>query len=652
MLKPNHCHMSQPRSISISKGDMALILGRYKSLHFVRLPEGESLQPGEVVHFTHHLGGGLYYSIPVIITHSTRETSNSPLSRIEEWQAGRISAKPKPAPSTIVSEKRMRRIMPNMAARIAKQILSRFETPLPAEVFAADIAGDKSTHPISRFSFALMLTPDQAHPLPDLYRRFKTAHDKLVPDICHAHAYSFSNHGHNGELLDVPEKSMQWAMRHLANHHTPLSLESILRRLRAPYEHLSQLNQAINSSRPLSVPAPEADGLNRLLAGLHPIPCSLDTGSLAVMGQLKRIAVRTPLPQSHHSNTLTAVLHATGQGNSPSAFRRDFQVPIEISTSPEHTQLFSSADVTPTHAREHGFATIADMRHAIGLSHGETCDIISYPFQLARAESLPLDSDREGKRLVKLANDARNAISTNNGDTSARRRAERYLNTLQPETRALAWASITPPDQHTEEMAAVAELPAMNKKGTRQLPNDVRKDPNRKRKKSAQPAAEPSTTLHGFEGLATALAQKYPAPSPQPSPPTTTLSPRKAPVVTAANGTALSPVITTPEEPALELLAPTHIHREGITPDGTTKPIAPITTARAALPEEARAEHIARAREAKKPRDKKPPRGQGEDRTRERRTERRADHQWVNRIRTGNIDASLGDEFPSPKRER
>lgn len=625
------------RSIAVSSGDMALILGGYKSLHFMRLAEGESLPAGEVVHFTHTLEGGTHFSIPVTITSSSPERSNSPLSYLDEWKSGRISATQKRSFSPEVSEKRWTKIKPTLASRIARQFLSRFETPLPTELFAADIAGTDSAHPIQRFSFALKLTPDASYSLSELYRRFKTAHDILAPRITYAHRYQFSNHGHNGELLSPPEASELSAMRHLASHHTPVHLPRVLARLKEPYELLSQLNRAINASQPIHVPAPDPDGINKALAGLPSIPCSLDTGSLAVMGLTKRIAVRNPLPHPEAtSSTRTAVLYATGHGNAIASQLRNFQVPITIDMAPEHMHIFSSATIDKSIAKQHGYANIRDMRASIGLNPDEICDIISYPFTLARPESLPLDSDRTGKHRIQQEHAAR-TIVTRSG-TSEQKRLQRYIDTLPDRERFFALANITPPKAHTPEMSEAAGPAPRNKKGTRQLPNDViakRKAAPHKRK------AEPTTTLlHGFDGLAAALEEKTAsAPAPRPEPKPAKHVPRYAPSKPIVTEAGISPLFTTPDEIAANALGTNDIHREGIDANGVPHANAPIMPKHKTLDDTERADHIEQARAAKKPRDKD--KHAAETRVRDNRTHRRS---FAQTLRSAQNDPAIRSE--------
>lgn len=600
-----------PREITLSSGEMALVLGGYKTLHFARVPEAQDFTPGETIHFTHHMPGGSHFSIPVVVTEATPERSNSPLTYLDEWKAGRISAARKKTFSPDVSPQRWNKIEHNLAARLAKQILSRFETPLPTEIYASDIAGDASSHPITRFSFALKLMPEETYPLQELRRRFKTAHDILAPRVEYAHHYQFSNHGHNGELLATPETSELWAMRYLATHHTPVHLQQVLARLRAPYEHLSQLNQAINETRPHYIPAPDPDGVNKALAGLPSIPCSLDTGSLAVMGVINRIAVRNPLPVARGQSSVTASLYAVRNGSSIASQRHNFQVPVEIDTTPASTRIFSSASIDKTIAREHGFANARDMQIAIGLKHGESCDIISYPFSLARAESLPLDSDRAGKHRVQQEQAARTVINT--PKTPEHNRIDRYLGSLPEQDRFFALANITPPKDRTPPMSAAAEPVAMNKKGTRQLPNDViasRKQlprPPRPRSKE-EPAA---TTLRGFGELAAAIEQKAAqAAALQPAAPLAPERRKKArakPMQDQPKEAGISPIFTTPDELAVEALSTNESRREGLDNDGMPVKTARIVPKRKALEGDARDDHIARARAAKKPKDPRLP---------------------------------------------
>lgn len=572
---------------------------------------------GEVVHFTHRLEGGTYFSIPVTITASSLESSNSPLNYIDEWKSGRLSAKERKPFSATVSEQRWEKIKTTLASRIARQFLSRFETPLPNELFAADIAGTDSVHPIQRFSFELKLTPEASYPLPELYRRFKTAHDILAPRVTYAHRYQFSNHGHDGELLSPPETSELWAMRHLASHHTPVNLPRVLDRLKAPYEFLSQLNRAINESRPLHVPAPDPDGINKALAGLPSIPCSLDTGTLAVMGLTKRIAVRNPLPQPEaNRSTRTAVLYATGHGNGMAAQRRNFQVPVDIDMTPQHVQIFSSASIDRHIAKQHGYANVRDMRASIGLGPDETCDIISYPFTLARPESLPLDSDRAGKHRVQQEHAAHKVIKYSG--TSEQKRIKRYIDTLPDRERFFALANITPPKAHTAEMLEVAGPAPKNKNGTRQLPRDViakRKLAPHKRK------AEPITTLHGFDGLAAALEQKT-AQAPAPKPEPVKSPPRYKPSTPILTEEGISPLFTTPDEIATNALGTNDIRREGIDANGVPLVSAPLVPKHKTLDDTKRADHIEKARAAKKPRSKD--RHAAEMRVRENRADRRS----------------------------
>ncbi len=587
--------MQTPHIIPISKGEMSLILGGYKSLHFMRLPHNTPLLTGDIIHFRHNQPDGTHFDIPVTIISATPEHSNSPLNHVDEWKAGRISGKAKQRFSPDVSKQRQTKIEPTLATRIAKQFLERFETPLPKETYASDIAGNESAHPITRFSFARKLSPDEAYPLSDLYRRFKAAYDILAPSVTYAHQYQFTNHGHDGEFISSPAASELWAMRFLATHHTPVHLEKILQRMRAPYESLSQLSRAINESRPVYIPAPDPDGINKILASLPNIPCSRDTGSLAVMGAMSRIAVRTPLPEPASGNSTTFVLNANGRGNSISAQRGDFQVPIEVTIAPESTRIIASSAIDKHIAREHGFATPKDMRIAIGLGLDESCDILSYPFIRARPESLPLDPDRAGKHHVQIDQAARAIFTSHSSDS---KRAKRYMDTLPTTERDLLLAEITPPDQYTEGMNAVAAPTPRNRAGTRQLPNDVLK-----KRKSHAPKTEKPVILQGFQGLSAALEARNEGLTPAPAPLPKSTKASETSNTSSEIETTLSPVITTPEELATDSLTPSNKHKEKLDTSGVPIPTAPVIPKRKTFEGERRESYIERARAAKKPKD-------------------------------------------------
>lgn len=605
--------MTTRRKITVSSGDMALILGRYKSGHYMRLPEDEALEPGDVIDIEQKRSDGSSFSIPVIVTESAPIHSNRPLNALEEWRVGRVSQKTPASPSLTVSKQRWNVLMRDVGKRIAKQFVAHAESALPAELYPDDIAGDASSHPIHRFSFALKRMPDEVDSLDSLCRRFKAAYDEQEPRVSYAHAYRFNNNGKDGEFLSPPrDPSDLWAIRFLERHHRPVELEKILTRLREPYEQLRQLNRAINQSRPHYIPAADPDGINKVLAGLPSIPCPLDTGSLAMMGAITHIAVRHPLPEPASTReALTAILYATGRGTAHSAHRLDFQVPVEVDTRPDSARIFHSSAIDTAIAKEHGFTTPKDMRAGLGLTQGEECTLASYPFTLARAEALPLDPDRAGKAIIRQKQGALNALEQKG---ESRKRATRFLGTLSLKERLTAEANITPPGDYTPEMLDLLGPPELNAAGTRQLPNDVlaRKaangtPPAPKRKPSNKSAQKPKReiTLHGgFDDLAKAVAkaEKRDAPTP---PRLQSHSPAKA----KAAEPGISPIFVTSEEILSEHHMERHSNREGIDKDGVPIIAAPTVPEHKTLATDARQLHIERAREAKKPRDKKPLRG-------------------------------------------
>lgn len=590
--------MQTPHRFAISSGDIGLILEGHKTLHFVRLPAGQALEAGESIDMYCHLPGGTYYSIPVTITEASPERSNGPLGRLDEWRAGHISGKPKKPFSTEVSEQRMNRIRPQLNKRIARQFLEL--PPLPPEVFANDLAPHDTLHPIHRISFTLKQTPDDAYPLGLLYRRFKTAYEQQAPRVTTSHYYLFNNHGQDGVFFaPTDDPSDLRAMRYRERHERPVELDKILARMRHPYELISQMNRVMNESRPFTMHGPDPDGLNKALCGLPTIPCSRDTGSLAVMEAIRRIALRRPLPEPPPgTHGLTAVLNATGRGTAISSHLHDFQVPVEIDTRQAQATTFHSHAITPAIAHLHGFANAGDMRHALGIRGNEQCDIVSYPFRLARAEALPLDRDRAGKSIVKQQHAARLAIK----GTEEGKRAARFLDTLPAQERWERLASITPIDEHTPEMAAVSDI-EWNKKGTRQLPND-----ERAARKHARPGSHPNgkkkkdtITLTSFETLGSALKKKEQRERPyirlHPAHPT-------APDAPISQNTELSPAITTADP---DIDARFRV-REGVDEHGVPVATAPVITGHKTLEGPAHEEHIERARAAKKPRGKHPSR--------------------------------------------
>lgn len=598
--------MTTRRKITVSSGDMALILGRYKSEHYTRLPEGEALEPGDVIDIEQKRSDGTSFSIPVIVTESATVRSNRPLSALEEWRSGRVSQKAPKQPSTTVSAQRWNAILPDLGRRMARQFVTRAEPVLPTELYVDDIAGNATSHPIQRFSFALKRSPDEVDSLDSLYRRFKAAYAEQEPRVRYAHTYRFNNHGTNHEFLSAPQDpSDLWAMRFLERHHRPVALEKILARLREPYEHLTQLSRAINQSRPHYIPSADPDGVNKVLAGLPSIPCSLDTGSLAMMGAITHIAVRHPLPEPAASTpAITAILYATGRGTAHSAHRLDFQIPVAVDTRPDSARILHSSTFDTAIAKEHGFATPKDMRTGLGLAHGEECTVVSYPFTLARAEALPLDPDRAGKVIIQQKQAAHNAMEQKG---EARKRATRFLSTLPSEARLTAEANITLPNDYTPEMTDFLGLPEMNAAGTRQLPNDVlaKKAANGTppAPKQDKPARRPQKqkreiTLHGgFNGLDRAVvkAEKRDAPKPL------RLTPHKSAGERPA-GADIAPLFITSEDVLNEHNMEHHRNREGLDKDGVPIISAPSVPKHKTLENGARQAHIERAREAKKPR--------------------------------------------------
>lgn len=599
--------MTTRRKITVSSGDMALILGRYKSEHYLRLPAGETLESGDIIDIDQKRADGSSVSIPLIVTESTPVHSNRPLSALEEWRAGRVSQKTPKQPSPTVSAQRWNALLPDLGRRMARQFVTRAEPVLPTELYADDIAGNATSHPIHRFSFTLKRSPDELDSLDSLYRRFKAAYVEQEPRVRYAHTYRFNNHGTNHEFLSAPQDpSDLWAMRYLERHQRPVALEKILARLREPYEHLTQLSRAINASRPQYIPRADPDGVNKILAGVPSIPCSLDTGSLAMMGAITHIAVRHPLPEPTATRpSLTAILYATSRKTAVSSHARDFQVPVEVDTRPDSAHLFHSSAIDSPIAKKHGFATAKDMRHGLGLAPAEECTIVSYPFSLARAEALPLNGDREGKEIIRRKHAARKVMEQKD---DAHKRASRFLSTLSSEARVAAEANITLPGDYTPEMTDLLAPPEMNARGTRQLPNDVLATRHRDANGSNPPSPKPrrparnqqgqkrEITLHGFDGLAGAVAKAGRRDAPTPP----RLKPHR-PSKEKTERTGLSPIITTSEDVLTEHHMERHSNREGLDKDGVPIISAPSMPKHKTLENGARQAHIERAREAKKP---------------------------------------------------
>ncbi len=429
------------REIPMSRGDLALVLGGYKTAHFV----SHELRPGELTCFICGEGEETI-RIPVRIQSVEENHRNAPLTNPELKPFGRVLGQPakerKPTLSAQTLEKQQRKHSAAPARASAKAFLAAEEPALKTEYFASDF--DKT--PRYAIHFQREMNPDMPRREVEKWLvEYRRAYAQLEKPIRSAHGYLHPVASH---LEDVPTEDFWQAIHFLRKNKKPFSVDAILSDMREPIERLSAGLRVEPSTATFE---PVADRLERQAKLISEYPawhCSNElestvgrTGLLA-MGAISRLAYREPIAfkqEATANHEHRAILHATRSAQVSGVPESNYiDLPIMISN---HAEPHHSGDLTDAIAHQHGYRSKEKMRRALELNPGEECEFYSYPARVAYPHELCHNDDR-GKHQFSALMERVYDVWKTKGDSILR--AEKFLATLPEKERQHATWRILP----------------------------------------------------------------------------------------------------------------------------------------------------------------------------------------------------------------
>lgn len=449
--------------IALSRGDLALVLGGFKTMHYFDKSLTEHLKPGERINFVWGAGSGKI-TIPVIVGHTAATDPAEPLSNGLLQLTGRFVSKPMREEDTSrrISKQTKEKKVKNQARQSARSFMRAWEPSIPEQLTAADIAG--SDHP-SLLAFHLYAHPQLSdkEAMRTIRHHYRDAANALAPYMQRAHGYMANGNSNGKEFMPPPnDHSTYLAARFLARHDQG-SIKEYIQRMHGAASRLSPQPLGFISPEP-KIPHPDGIGQNALLGGSSE-SISLGRALLLFSGATSFVVTREPLvyanPKMNYPEPVTMRLQALGPASKSGYRKHAVEVPMEIDVAESVTLM--TGRISDEKACELGFTDRKALMRELGLKKDANELIYVTPVR-GLSRDLPIDTDRLGSYWNKVMDGLHDAlINGKNGAHSKRSGLLKTDKNLEPSVReALAFISTLAPEQQQQIHNSVARYWAMD----------------------------------------------------------------------------------------------------------------------------------------------------------------------------------------------